>query len=314
MQLPTKDETLAKALPEIATHDQLDALSNRVLEENGMTLEEYLAWIREHGTAPPAKPEAADDEAESALEEESESGEAAEDQSLEPGDGYEVFRVQDVAGEQGTCRSYYDHFEIDWDSGKRSSTLDLSDIGVSKVEPEPIDYGARLEAQEERRDPDGIEDPAVLDEAVAKAIEAAQAAPPIEETDSSEPAESTEPEVTEPAEASVEATEAEPESQEAAQSLPISLLPIMEATEAARQLDTWSAAYDLQEISTDQLSVAMGAIEAGDPVAVKIGDKFIVIEGLAAVENMQGSTALVMVVDLNRPENAGMVDMKALGL
>jgi hypothetical protein len=87
----------------------------------------------------------------------------------------------------------------------------------------------------------------------------------------------------------------------------------MEATEAARQLDDWVAAYELQEISTDQLSQAVGAIEAGDPVAVKIGDRFIVIEGLAAVENMQGQ-AMVMVVDLNKPENAGLVDMAKLGL
>ena len=296
LQLPTKDEVkpMAKSMPEIATHDQLDALSNRVLEECGMTLEEYLAWIREHGTAPPPKAKAVDDEAESVLEESLEmpAMEAAEEQAEE-------------AAEQ------------------------------------PIDYVARLDALLERRDPDGIEDPAVMEAAVKAAVEGAQRdgidipqaldavakveafqeamTEPAAEDDTDEPDDPTDLEPDNESEATtspVEATEAnEPaESQTTAQTLPVSSIPIMEATQDAREsADSWLAAYELQPVSIDQLSQSVGAIEAGDPVAVQVGNNLIVIEGLAAVqaELAKGSTEmLVQLVDLNKPENQQLVDMR----
>jgi len=49
---------------------------------------------------------------------------------------YRQFRVQDESepDRKGTCRSYYDHFEIDWDNGtKDHNIMDLADIGVSKI-------------------------------------------------------------------------------------------------------------------------------------------------------------------------------------
>jgi hypothetical protein len=46
------------------------------------------------------------------------------------------FRVKTFDGtRKGNCRSYFDHFEIDWDDGGKQRALDLSYIGVEKDFP-----------------------------------------------------------------------------------------------------------------------------------------------------------------------------------
>lgn len=375
MQLPTKDEPMAKSEGvRIATVDQLRELSQKALDELGMTLDEYSAWIKsKNESADGPKPleqealeeaiEAAEghvetiapeiiEEAEEAaqqsgaeeslvelvdaveeqLEATEEASETPEQEAAEEATEQtdcESFRVQNTEGETGTCRSYYDHFEIDWDSGRQERTLDLSDIGVSKVpedEPaeQPIDYTQRLEALEQRRAPEGIEDPAAMDAAVQATIETAQretiganmegTKEPSETLDAIAEVfrESASP--TEPTEAQPEATEAD-ETTESQPSFPVSAMPIMEATEAARQSDAWFQAFELQEVGAEQLTQAQGAIEDGDPVVVAFGEDRIVISGTAqAVEQAALGVVLANVVDLNKEANQGLIDWKALGL
>lgn len=55
---------------------------------------------------------------------------------------YREFRVYDEAQpiRKGWCKSYYTHFDIQWDDGKEQlGVMDLADIGVAKMFEDEVD-------------------------------------------------------------------------------------------------------------------------------------------------------------------------------